>query len=562
MNEASLSAGARALGACALLLTSCTGNIPMGGSGGAGGSSSMGGSGSNPPAACNAEKDPGPSPMRLLSREQYLNTVRDLVGDIAQLGSVFGQTSQPSSFGLVQGDVSQVELENFQKAADLIAATLAADKPRLSALVPCSTGTSPRNCAKSFVQSFGARAYRAPVTDNTDIERHLALYDAGAATSHEHGIEVLLRGMLQASRFLYQVELGTSEKAGPKAVKLSGYEVAARLSYAIWNTAPDAGLREAARSGALSNPNGVAIELERLIEDPRGSSVVRRFLEGLIHVADLDNVVKDDRFFPEWQNAALRTAMRGQAQSFFDHVLRSEAGRLSALFTSQTVFVNQALAPWYGVTAGADFRSVQVTGGKAAGLLTLPALLTLQAKPGEGWPIYRGKFVREVLLCQQLPSPPPNIPKPPEVTAGVSTRERLSQHEVDPSCSGCHRLMDPIGFGFEQYDAIGRYRTMDGGRPVDARGEVLATRDMDGPFTGVAELAQKLAGSAEVRECIARQYFRFMMSRFEQSADECSVGSMLESFRESGADLNVLPHAVVRTDAFLYRRPLDLQVSP
>jgi len=170
--------------------------------------------------------------------------------------------------------------------------------------------------------------------------------------------------------------------------------------------------------------------------------------------------------------------------------------------------------------------------------------------------------VRESLLCQQLPAPPPNVPRPPEVTPGVSTRERLREHEVNTACSSCHKLMDPIGFGFEQYDAIGRYRTSDGGKAIDASGEVVRTRDMDGAFSGVSELAQKLAASAEVRECMARQWFRFMLSRFEQSGDECSLNNLFEAFRAADSNLNVLPKAVVETDAFLYRRPIDSQVSP
>jgi len=500
--------------------------------------------------------------MRLLSREQYVNTVVDLVGDVAELGSVFEDSDEPSSFGLVQPDVSQVELERFQQAADLVAAAVVADETRLATLAPCSASENPRSCAKSFVESFGARAYRAPLTDAADVERHLALYDVGAATSHEHGIELLLRGILQAPRFVYRVELGTAEKVGERAVKLTGHEVAARLSYAIWNTAPDAALTEAARSGALSTPQGVAKELERLLADPRGASVVRRFLEELVQLQDVANVVKDEALYPEWKNLDLRTSMRDQTRSFFDHVLQTEGGRLATLFTSKTVFVNQSLAPYYGVTATSALVPIQVGDDKAAGILTLPALLTLMAKADESSPIYRGRFVREALLCQQLPAPPAEIPRPPEVTPGVSTRDRLIEHEVNPDCSGCHRLMDPIGFGLEHYDAIGRYRATDGGKAIDASGALYRTRDIDGAFNGVSELAQKLASSAEVRECVARQWFRFVLSRFEQKGDECSLGDLLEGFGTADADLNALPRAIVMTDAFLYRRPLTPQVSP
>ncbi len=190
-------------------------------------------------------------------------------------------------------------------------------------------------------------------------------------------------------------------------------------------------------------------------------------------------------------------------------------------------------------------------------MLTLPALMATLAKPSESWPIYRGKFVREELLCQELPPPPPNVPNPPDVMAGVSKRERFKQHEAEPSCAGCHTMIDPLGFGFENFDAVGKYRTIDNGLPVDASGEVIGTADANGKFVGVAELGGKLAKSGEVEACVTRQWFRFFLSRFEQSADGCSMKSLLDQFRTSSDNLNRLPTAIVQTDAFLYRRPID-----
>jgi hypothetical protein len=537
-----------------------------GGSGTAGSSSGAGGAGTGSGGTttdpggvdCDARPiDPGPSPMRLLSRREYTNTLRDLVGDVAGLDAALGPSVEASAFGLVQPDVTQVELESFQDAADLVARTVVGNTQRLDALAPCDADAEPLACARRFVETFAERAYRAPLGDPADVERHLALFSAGMTTSYAHGIELLLRGMLQAPRFLYRVEVGTSEVVSAHAVKLSPYEVAARLSYTVWGTLPDAALNEAARAGTLSTQAGVRGELERMLADPRGSRLVQRFLESFVHLSELDGVVKDESAYPEWQDAALRQALRGQAESFFDHVLRAEGGRLSALFTSPTVFVNATLGGYYGVTGTDTFQPLARADGTASGLLTLPALLALQAKPVESSPIYRGRFVREALLCQTLPAPPPDIPAPPDVDPGVSTRERLRQHELDPTCSGCHMLLDPVGFAFEHFDAIGRYRTLDGGEPVDARGELVETRDIDGPFDGVVELGHKLATSAEVEECIARQWFRFALARFEQAADVCSMQRLFETFQTAGQDLNVLPRAVAETDAFSYRRPLD-----
>lgn len=534
------------------------------GSGAVSGSSGASGAGASTGGAdpgdvdCDARAiDPGPSPMRLLSRVEYTNSLRDLFGEIPGVDAALGPAVDASAFGLVQPDVTQVELESFQSAGDVVAAAVTRDSQKLRALAPCAEGTEPRDCARRFVETFGPKVYRAPLADAADVERHLALFGAGETTSYAHGIELLLRGMLQAPRFLYRVEIGTGELVGTTAVRLSPHEIAARLSYTVWGTLPDAALGDAAANGTLATPEGVRTELTRLLADPRGATLVRRFLASFVHLTDVEKVVKDEDAYPDWQDGALRQALRAQAERFFDHVLTNEGGRLGALLTSQTVFVNRTLGGYYGVTGGDTFEPLARTDGTASGLLTLPALLAIQAKPAESSPIYRGRFVREALLCQTLPAPPADVPKPPDVEPDVSTRERLRQHEVDPECSGCHTLIDPVGFGFEHFDAVGRYRTLDGGEPVDARGELFETRDADGPFDGVVELGQKLAASSEVEECMARQWFRYALGRFERDVDVCSMKRLLATFRAAERDLNALPRAVVETDAFLYRRPLD-----
>lgn len=563
-----------------LTVLGCTGEVapattagPSGGDSGApstagssGGGAASAGAGAAPPvttANCTERVvDPGPSPMRLLSRRQYLNTVQSLVGDVPGVEQALGEAEPASAFGLVQPDVTQVQLERYQSSARAIAAWVVGDAKRLEQVAPCAKGVLPADCARNVVTSFGSRAYRAPLTDAADIERHVKLFDAGAATSYAHGVELLVQGILQAPRFLYRVEVGTAAKVSEKAVKLSPYELAARLSYALWETPPDAELLRVAASGGLEDAAGASSQLERMLGEGRGQQVVRRFLESWMHVDQIDRVVKSAESYPQFQAARFKESLKGQARAFFDDLLRNQGGNLQSLFTSQTVFYNDDLGSYYGAQGMTTFQSTLKADGTAAGILTLPVVLAVQSKPDQSSPIYRGRFVREVLLCQQLPAPPPDIPAAPTVMAGVSTRERAAQHEVDPSCSGCHALLDQVGFGFENYDALGRYRTEDGGKPIDASGRLVGTRDANGPFNGIQELAAKLAASAEVKECVTRQWFRFATDRFEQPVDGCSVKSLGESLDAAGGDLNELPRALVRTDAFLYRRPLDSEVTP
>jgi hypothetical protein len=501
----------------------------------------------------------------LLSRAQYLNTLKVLFGTLPDLSDALGSdTNYQTAFGLVQPDVDQVELGGYQAAAELMGAA-AADPAKLSTFVPCASGADQRQCASNFVQKFGALAYRTPITDSADIARHLALYDAGAKVSNAHGVELLVRGMLQSPRFLYRVEIGTTEKVGANAVKLSPNELAARLAYVIWDSPPDATLTTAAASGQLSTKDQVVTQLTRMLADAKGSTFVGRFLEEWAQISGVDGVVKNAALYPEWSAAGstLPASMKGQAKAFFADLLANQGGTLDSLLTSTKVFVNGDLSSFYGATVtGSDFQSMTLTDGRASGLLTLPALLSLMAKPDQSWPIYRGKFVREALLCQDLPPPPPNIPKPPDVQPGVSTRERLAEHETNPTCSGCHSLMDPIGFGFEHFDAIGRYRTTDGNQPVDATGQIEGGTDVDGDFDGVVELGKMLAASKQVHECVARQWFRFTTNRYEQNMDGCSMKSIVDAFESEGESLNALPKALVESDAFLYRRPLDFEVSP
>jgi hypothetical protein len=528
-----------------------------------------------------ANIDPGPSPLRLLSRTQYQNTLSGLFKTVPNLDTMLGTASTyPTAFGLAQAGIDQVTLGGYQAASEAIANSVVTDAAQLAALVPCAANANPaaqRVCAQSFVQSFGALAYRTPITDPADIARHMALYDIGAKVSSatssgfQHGIQLVLGGMLQSPRFLYQVELGSTEKVGTSAVKLTPFEIAARLSYIVWDSPPDAAQITAAQGGQLATKDQVTAQLTRMLADPKGSSFVRRFLEGLTQTPSIQGVVKDSTLYPQWtaNNSSLQVSVQGQARAFFDDLVQNGNGKLDALLTSSTVFVNKDLGSYYGTTGGSTFTKFTAPAGQASGILTLPAVLALQAKPNESWPIYRGRFVREALLCDDLPPPPPNIPAPPDVMPGVSTRTRLTEHEVNPSCSVCHNLMDPIGFGFEQFDAIGNFRTVDGGQPVNATGNISQS-DVDGAFNGIIELGQKLAGSALVSQCVTRQWFRFTMSRYEQTGDApatanidgCSMKSIYDAFQAAGLSLNALPQALVATDAFTYRRPLDFQVSP
>jgi hypothetical protein len=234
-------------------------------------------------------------------------------------------------------------------------------------------------------------------------------------------------------------------------------------------------------------------------------------------------------------------------------VLWEDDAHLSTMFTASYSFANKPLADLYGVSGPANattFSRVELDPGQRAGVLTQASMLTTFASANESSPVKRGKWVRTRILCQPLPDPPPDIPALPAPAEGVSTRERFAMHTNNAACSGCHSLIDGLGFGLEAYDGIGRFRTTDMGVAVDSTGEVTATRDIDGPYMGGPALAQKLAMSAEVRDCAPTQWLRFALGRPETADDTCSLVALRDAFAASGGDLRELMVSLTQTDAF------------
>jgi len=513
---------------------------------------------SDPPPCGDLPGDPGAAPLSRLTPLQYRNTIEATFGAIPGLTDVLPPEIPSPTLGAAQAAVNSAEVESYGRAAEHVAAYVTSDPGRLATAAPCPDGEDASRCAEAFLHGAGAALYRGPLTDPGDLERHLALFEAGAREGYAHGIELLLTGILQSPRFLYRVEIGTSDHVSDHAVRLTSRELANRLSYAIWNGPPDGRLLEVAESGGLETKDGVLDTVDWMLQDPRGARYVQSFLERWIHLDRVDEIYKREDLYPEW--GAIRGPIQRQASAFFDAVMTTEGGSLNALLTSPTVLANEELAPLYASAGGSEFVPTDAD-VPTSGLLTLPAVLAVLAKAGESSPIYRGVFVRESLLCQHPPAPPADIPPAPEVDSGGSTRDRLAQHVSDPTCAACHRLLDPIGLGFEHFDAIGRYRESDGGKPVDASGELTQT-DVDGAFDGVVELGEKLAQSAIVETCLTRQWFRFSLGRAEEKADQCSMDDLQAAFAASGQDLRALPSALFQTDAFLYRRPSDAEVTP
>ncbi len=515
------------------------------GSTGAGGGSP--GTGAQPSVAIPAGA-PGPTALRRLTDDEYRTTVQDLLGLAA-----------PPADPLLP-DTYSFGYSNFSSALTVSAvigsqyATMAArlaGEANITALAPCVAPAAESDCANTFIDGFGKQVHRQPLSAKEQAA-YRALYDLIRKTdTYEAGIRAVLEAMLQSPALLYRMEYG----AGAATRTLSPYEVASELSYLFTGSLPDSTLMQAADTNALSTPAQVEAQARRLLALPRAQASVGKFLEEWFLVSDMSGLLKDPSLFPAFASTE-KSAMDASTQRFVASVMWEGDGTVKTLLSAPYAFVNSSLAPIYGVSdpgMGDAFVKTDVGAKGRAGMLTLPSLLALQAKETESAPVKRGKFVRTRMLCQTLPPPPPNVKiDPPAPDPNLTTRERFAAHSANPACSGCHSMMDPIGFGLEAYDAIGTYRTAENGRPVDSNGELTGT-DVDGKFTGGVELATRLSTSALVRKCAAIQAARYAYGRQEIATDTQLAATLDTQLGASGMDVRELLVAITQSASFTTR---------
>lgn len=504
-----------------------------------------------PLCVAGAAPTPGDSPLRRMTRFEYDNVVRDLLADDSHASAEFPPDEVALGFdnNAEARVVGALLFERYSAAAEAIAARA---KTKLSKLLECDTAAVGQDvCARRFIAEFGQKAWRRPLAP-ADVDALMKVYSWGKTNyDFANGIEMVVATLLQSPRFLYRVESGPA--AAGAVVPLDGWEMASRLSFLIWGSMPDDALFDAARAGKLGTADEIKAQATRMLSDPRAREVVRHFHAQWLELDALDTLEKDTETYPAF-TPALRDLFRAETERFIDDVFWEADGKFSTLLTAPFTYANAELAKFYGLTPPSGTALVKVPLDKRrAGLLTHGSILSVQAHAAETSPIFRGKFVRVKLLCQNLPPPPDDVViEPPAVNDSATTRERFSQHSTDPSCAGCHRLMDPIGFGFENFDGIGRWRDVENGKTVDASGEVMGT-DVSGKFNGAVELSAKLAQSEAVQLCLAKQWFRFAYGRSESAEDQCAV-SQVAAPLEQARSLREVVIALTQTDAFRYRR--------
>ncbi|HUK33053.1 MAG TPA: DUF1592 domain-containing protein, partial [Vicinamibacterales bacterium] len=356
-------------------------------------------------------------------------------------------------------------------------ATSSGETPSRRAVLTCHPATPAKEpvCARSIIASLGRLAYRRSLTD-AEMTRLLALYEEGRRSgTFESGIEFALRGILASAKFVFRGE-HTPEGVKPGAVyRLDDLELASRLSFFLWSSIPDDELLTAAASGRLKDPAELDRQVRRMLASPKAHALVDNFAGQWLYLRNLKSTSPDQNVFPDFDDN-LRQAFRTETEMFFESVLREDRSVLDFLDADYT-FVNERLARHYGIpnVYGSRFRRVTLTDDARRGLLGKGSVLLVTSHAGRTSPVVRGKWVLDNILGSPPPPPPPNVPALEEsggVVQAHSVRERLEQHRANPGCASCHRLIDPLGFALENFDAVGAWRTTDEGTPVDSSGEL------------------------------------------------------------------------------------------
>jgi hypothetical protein len=490
-------------------------------------------------------------PLQRLTRDQYDNTIRDLLGIGSHPSAAFAEDEEQAGYAAnTQLPIQELQLTQYQQAAETLAAQ--AVSGHFAAIVPCSPSAS---CIDQFVRTFGKRAFRRPLADDEAAAYAGLFASPGAAGDFVGGVQLVVATMLQSPNFLYRIEWGAPGAAPESdgAIALSSYETASRLSYFLWNTMPDDALLAAADAGQLFTADQVTAMARRMLADPKARDGIASFHLQWLQLQGLPTLEKTDPAF----TAVLRSAMSDEIVAFVDAVVRQGDGRVDTLLTANFSYLEGPLYGVYGVPAPAGLPgalSRVMLPASRAGVLTLPAVLAVHAHADQTSIVHRGLLVREQLLCSTVEPPPPNVDTTvPPATPSLTERQFIDQHAQNPACASCHGAMDSLGDAFEEFDAIGRFRTMDGTQPVDSSGQLTGTSSEDGPVANAVDLTRRLANAVEVPRCLARQWFRFLFGRVEGPDDDATIAGAMSPFASSGYRIPELVVAFTSTRNFRYR---------
>jgi hypothetical protein len=512
--------------------------------------------GTKPPPA--AAFSPAPSTLRRLTSTQYRNTIADLLPGTTINTDLDPDTALDgfASIGAARVSLSATATEQFDTAAFDLAHQALSNTATRGALVGCApAGTTDDTCARTFVTTFGRRAWRRELTAD-EITRYATIGTtaAGMVKDFWGGLEYALAGLLDSPHFLYREELGAADPSDSTRRVFSGYELASRLSFLITNSTPDDTLLDAAKSGKLGTTAGLAAEAQRLLASPRAHAAMANFFTELYALGNLDSLPQSPMFFPA-VSATLGASMRTETLKVLDDIAFGAGTDYRTFFGSTTTYVNKELASLYGLPAvsGSDFVKVSLpASGPRAGFLGQGSFLAMYSHADSGSPTRRGKFIREVILCQAVPSAPPDVnttfPVDAPGATQRTTRQKLEQHRMaGSSCQACHQVMDPVGLGMENFDGVGAYRTTEAGQTIDASGQLDSVA-----YTDARGLGTALKNHPDLGSCVTRGVLRYTIAHIETAGEQPVVDALAQQFASNGYKFGSLVLGVVASASFRY----------
>jgi hypothetical protein len=505
---------------------------------------------------------PGPSVTRRLTAEQYRNSIEDIFGADIDLGGRFEPDLRVGGLlavGASHVSITAAGMEQYDAMGRAVAAQVV-DENHREMLVPCKPASPTAvddKCAREFLGKVGRLIYRRPLTDE-QLKAYVTAASAATRITNDfyEGIALSLSGMLSSPAFLFREQITEPDPDRKGAYRLDAYAVASQLSFFLWNSAPDSKLLSAAEAGELHSKRGLARQVERMMASPRLEEGVRAFFVDQLRFDEFEVLAKDAALFPKFSAQAAADAREQTLRTVIDVVLTRNAD-YREIFTTKKTFLTPELGAIYRVPIFKDgpngspdeWQPYQFAADDPrGGILTQVAFTSLHSPAGRGSPTLRGKAVREIALCQQVPAPPADVSftefEENSVHATSTARERLAAHATVPSCAGCHKIIDPIGYALENFDGAGEFRTTEGGAPIDPSGELDGITYADAGGLGVAVYQNPAAVSCLVDRLSARA-----LGRPATPGERAWVKSLKADFAQSGHRLPALMREIALSDA-------------
>jgi hypothetical protein len=515
----------------------------------------------------------GPPVLRRLTQAQYKHTIADIFGADIKIGGRFDPDIRDGGLievGAGKASVPESGLEQYGKMARTVAAQVF-DKAHRDSMIDCrpASATAPDDkCAGQFLSQVGRPLYRRPLTQDELAPLVKASAEATRTVGNFYsGLEITLTSMLQAPQFLFDWEVA---KVGPSGKTLDAYSKAARLSFFLWDSAPDDELLTAAQKGELDTPKGIATQVDRLLASPRLETGARAYFADMLGFDGFDNLAKDPAIYPKYSFGLATDAQEQTLRTITDHLL-TRGGDYRDLFTTRNTFLSRPLGAVYGIPVPKDAPGATPDGWQPyafpegdprSGILMQVSFLALHSHPGRTSPTLRGKALRETVLCQKVPDPPGNVNfnlvQDTKNPLYKTVRQRLSAHATQPTCVGCHKMMDPIGLALENFDSIGTYRAGENDTPIDASGDIDGVK-----FSDADGLGKAVHDHPATTACLVNRLYAYAVGRTPTKAEtEWLRNDLAKAFAADGYRLRPLMRRIATSDVFFRVSSPDSDAKP